>query len=416
MQIIVATRVLILFFVAGVFQAASGQQHQLTAGMWSAYVERQDGNKVAFTINVVNEKGIKRIFIINDTEQLEVRDIVQKGDSFYFRMPVFESEFSSRLLPDGSLQGVWIKGTAAETQYWNFRAFPGRQSRFPEKLQRAQYTISGKWAMLLTRPATGYTRKALASLVQSGNRVTGTVLTPSGDYRFLEGIISGDSLKLSTFDGAHAYLFIAKADADGKRLKGFFYSGFAGVEEWSALKDDNAQLSGAALTGLKQGYERLNFTFPDIDGNPVSVNDKRFKNKVVIIQIMGSWCPNCMDETKFLSDYYNNSRDRDVEIVSLAYEYSVSFERSQKSLRRFQKTFNVQYPMLITGVSVSDTLRTQKTLPQITDINVFPTTLFIGKDGRVKKIHTGFYGPGSGVYFEQYKKDFFETVNALLKE
>ena len=124
----------------------------------------------------------------------------------------------------------------------------------------------------------------------------------------------------------------------------------------------------------------MDFVFSDIDGNKVSINDVRFRNKVVIIQIMGSWCPNCLDETKFLSDYYDKNGSRGVEIVSLAYEYSTDFQRSQKSVRKFQQLFNVKYPMLITGVAVGDSLRTEKTLPQLTPIKAFPTTIFLGKD------------------------------------
>jgi len=166
---------------------------------------------------------------------------------------------------------------------------------------------------------------------------------------------------------------------------------------------------------LKPGEERLNFKFNDLEGNPVSINDERFKNKVVIVQLMGSWCPNCMDETVFLSEYYNKNRQRGIEIVSLAYEYSTDIERSKKSLRKFQQGFNVQYPMLITGVAVTDSLRTEKTLPQLTPIKAFPTSIIIDKKGKVRKIETSFNGPGTGEHYLDYKKEFEETINDLLK-
>ena len=121
---------------------------------------------------------------------------------------------------------------------------------------------------------------------------------------------------------------------------------------------------------------------------------------------MGSWCPNCMDETKFLNEFYIKNKQRGVEVVSLAYEYSTDFERSRISLLKFQQRFNVKYPMLITGAWINDSLRTEKTLPQITPIKVFPTTIYIGKDGKVKKMQAGFYGPGSGEHFELFKKEF----------
>jgi thiol-disulfide isomerase/thioredoxin len=148
----------------------------------------------------------------------------------------------------------------------------------------------------------------------------------------------------------------------------------------------------------------------------VSLQDKAFRNKVVIIQIMGSWCPNCMDETRFLSDYYKKNKDRGIEVIALAYERTANYNESRKSLQSFKSRFDITYPVLITGVAVSDTLRTEKTLPRIKKILGFPTTIFIDKKGRVRKISTGFNGPGTGDHYEIFKKEFNELVDGLLKE
>ncbi|HJY23008.1 MAG TPA: hypothetical protein VJ279_08995, partial [Hanamia sp.] len=105
-----------------------------------------------------------------------------------------------------------------------------------------------------------------------------------------------------------------------------------------------------------------------------------------------------------------------IEFIGLAYERTTDFKASQKALQPFIKRFNIQYPILITGVSVSDTLRTEKTLPQIDKITVFPTTIFIDKKGNVRKIHTGFDGPATGEHYIQYQKEFDEITNELLNE
>jgi hypothetical protein len=52
----------------------------------------------------------------------------------------------------------------------------------------------------------------------------------------------------------------------------------------------------------------------------------------------------------------------------------------------------------------------------LNSVIAFPTTIFIGKDGKVKKIHTGFTGPSTGIYYYQFKEHFNETVNELLAE
>jgi thiol-disulfide isomerase/thioredoxin len=252
---------------------------------------------------------------------------------------------------------------------------------------------------------------------QQGSRLTGTFLEQTGDYRFLEGVVDGDSLKLSCFDGGHAYLFTAKIDNDGRISGGQYYAGPTYHQPWIAEKDANAKLPDEfSLTKWKKEDAHLAFHFRDLDGNPVSLADKRFLGKVVLIQLMGSWCPNCMDETRFLSKFYDEYRDKGVEIIALAYERSTDFARSQTSVRSFQQRFQVKYPMLITGVSVNDSLRAQKTLPQLDAILGFPTTIFVNKNGDIEKIHTGFNGPGTGEHYEEQKKEFHTTVDGLLGE
>ncbi len=404
---------LVIFFTVPVAKCYA--QKVLRNGIWYAELVRQDSIPVVFNFEVKDVNGKKRISVLNATEKLVISSVVIKNDSVNFAMPVFESEFKTKIQEDGSLTGTWIKGTAGKTQYWPFRAYPGMNMRFKTNAGNAKVNITGKWAVTFTRP-NNTTRPAVAEFVQKGNYLTGTFLTPSGDYRYLQGIVTGDSLKLSTFDGAHAYVFTAKTNSNAKITGGMFYSGIAGKESWVAVKDATAELSAeSSAVYLKDGEESLDFRFPDLDSNIVSLRDDRFKDKVIIVQLMGSWCPNCMDETKFLSEFYNVNEHRGVEVIALAYEYSTDFYRSQKSMRKFQQRFNVQYPMLITPVSVNDSLRTEKTLPQLTPIKSFPTTIYLDKKGKVKKIHTGFYGPGTGKYFEEFKKDFNQVVDELLK-
>jgi thiol-disulfide isomerase/thioredoxin len=403
-----------LFIAIGLSFISFFLNAQPKAGDYRGILYREDGKEVVFNMEIKGTGNQTQLYIINASEKILVKELKIKDDSVFFRMPVFESEFKAQVQPDGSLKGIWLKGTAIKTQQWPFVALP-RKKRFDASQGAAKNNISGRWSVTITR-ANGTTRPAVAEFVQKGNNLTGTFLTPSGDYRYLQGVVTGDLLLLSTFDGAHAYTFSAKIVHANKIAEGFFGSGIAGKETWIAEKNNNALLPEGVAPQLKEGNSKLDFAFNDIDGTKVSISDERFKDKVVIIQIMGSWCPNCLDETKFLSDYYNRNKSKGIEIVSLAYEYSTDFQRSQKSLRRFQQLFNVQYPMLITGVSVSDSLKTEKTLPQITPIKSFPTTIFLDRKGHVQEIHSSFYGPGSGKHYEEFKKEFNATVDRLLKK
>ncbi len=403
------TSILLLTIIGSV----SAQTHY-KEGAWYGHLLRKDGKEIRFQFDVKTEKNKPVLYVINASERLRVEKIRFTKDSVFIEMPVFESGFAARRISDQRWEGVWTKAGSVRTQVMPFIA--ETQASVPtEKFAPATANITGRWAVSFTK-GDQISKPAIGEWQQKGNTLRGTILTPTGDYRFLSGVVSGDSLRLTTFDGGHAYLFTARLNSDKQITGGVFYSGATSSEPWIAEKNANASLPDVAAMYVKDGEEKLNFRFMDLDKKWVSINDARFKNKVVVIQIMGSWCPNCMDETAFLSEYYRNNKQRGVEIVGLAYEYSTDFERSKKSIEKFKNRFHVEYTLLNTGVTVSDSLRTEKTLPQLTQIKSFPSTIFLDRTGRVAKIRAGFEGPGTGVHYEELKKDFNETVDALLKK
>lgn len=390
------------------------ESEQLQTGVWQGKLLRADGNHIVFNFEVaVNEDSVQWV-ITNGDERIVVSDITLKEDSVLVQMPVFESYFKLKKDGSGQLKGIWTKAATAGFIDMPFEATANTNYRYTSNKDAAK-NITGKWAVTFFR-ADGSPRPAIAEFNQQGNELKGTFITPTGDYRYLYGIVDGDSIKLSTFDGSHAYYFNALIKSDTSISNGFYYSGDTSIEPWQAVKNDTATLPDVAAMYLKDGEDELNFSFSDLDGNKVSIKDEKFKDKVVVVQIMGSWCPNCMDETAFLSEYYKKNRDRGVEVVALAYEYYEDFALASSSVKKFQKRFDVQYPMLITGVTVSDTLRTEKTLPQLTKIKSFPSTIFIDRKGKVAKIHAGFEGPGTGSRYEALTKEFEQTINDLLKK
>lgn len=392
----------------------TGLAQQSQSGIYRAVLERQDGLPIVFNLNINRSNGTEVWTIQNASERIRVTDIRRVGDSTLVSMPLFESDFRLRQSPDGGYTGVWIKGTTGQPMVMPVVIKPGAV-RFNIHDTKPKANISGRWSVTFIRP-NGTSRPAVAEFEQKGQQLTGTFITPSGDYRFLEGVVNGDSIQLSCFDGSHAYFIGARIGSDGNLFNGVFASSATWLEPWYATKNPNAKVDASlSAMQLRPGEEKIGFRFPDIDSQLVSLSDPRFAGKVVVIQIMGSWCPNCMDETAFLSDYYQKNKDRGVEMIALAYEYSTDFQRASKSLRKFQQRFNVQYPMLITGVTSADSLKTEKTLPQLTPIKAFPTTIFIGKDGKVKKIHGGFEGPGTGARYDLYKEEFEKMISSLLK-
>jgi thiol-disulfide isomerase/thioredoxin len=389
---------------------------RLATGQWRVLLRRKDNIDIVFNFELKDSLGRQIIYIRNAEERLYVDDIEWKEDSVVIRLPFFESQFRARLSKGGELDGVWLKRLKDHYQSISFTAVHHADFRFPGG-RRSVADVSGRWAVDLGDPGVKKTEHMVGEFVQKGDRVTGTFLHPTGDYRYLEGVAVGDSLKLSCFDGGHAYLFIARILNDSTLSGGRYYSGATFSEPWIAVRNEGAKLPDEfSLTKWRKDNGPLDFSFRDIDGKTVSIGDPRFEGKVVLVQIMGSWCPNCMDETRFLSGFYDQYHSKGVEIIGLAYERSEDFARSQKSLRAFQQRFGVNYPLLVTGVTVDDPQRTEKTLPQLEEILGFPTTIFVDRQGRIARIHTGFNGPGTGEHYKEQKKEFYDIVDGLLGE
>ncbi|MBL8629560.1 MAG: TlpA family protein disulfide reductase, partial [Rhodospirillaceae bacterium] len=168
------------------------------------------------------------------------------------------------------------------------------------------------------------------------------------------------------------------------------------------------------LTYLKPGYDKFAFTFPDLEGKPVSLDDKVFKGKVTVVTIAGSWCPTCHDEAAFLSKFYDANKVRGFEAVALMYEYSPKHDVAAQAARNFAKRYGVRYQQLIAGTA--DKAAASATLPMINAVLVYPTMIVVDRHGNVRKIHTGFPGPATGVHHEQFKQEFMALIDSLLAE
>jgi len=276
--------------------------------------------------------------------------------------------------------------------------------------------VSGVWQMqFIEADGARFVGKGIFN--QEGNKITGTIRTETGDYRFLEGVVSGNQLKFSAFDGAHAFLFTAKLALDGNAFKGEFYSGNHYKAIFRGKRNPDYELRDEdELTFLKEGYESIEFSFPDLAGNMVSLSDEQFQDEVVIVQIMGSWCPNCLDESKYYNEYFKKNPSDDLEFVALAFEYAKTEEKAFASLRRLKNRTGIEYPILLAQYGSSSKEEAQKKLPMLNHVLSYPTTIFIDKKGKVRKIHTGFNGPATGEKYVEFKKEFEGFVNELLSE
>ncbi len=385
----------------------------LDNGVWRATLKTASGPEIPFNFEVADSAGAKFLYVINAAERLRVDSVKVSRDSVFIRMPLFDSEIRAAL-NGKSMQGKWIKHRVTGDVAMDFNAEAGQSKRFMmEEETKPSASVDGRWSATFVSGDGKDTTVAVAEFKQQGSRVSGSFLTTTGDFRFLDGVISNKKLFLSTFDGSHASLFTASVDGDNIR-DGKFYAGFSSVDNWTARRDAKAMLPDAySLTTLKPGYSTIDFSFPDLDGKKVSLSDARFKNKVVVLQFLGSWCPNCMDETAFMVPFYNKYHDKGFEVIGLAYERTEDPVRSAKSVSELRDRYKISYPLLLTGFTPKDAL---KSMPALNNYVAFPTSIIIDKQGKVRKIHTGFNGPGTGRHYDEFVSSFTATIDSLLGE
>jgi peroxiredoxin len=381
-------------------------------GQYRGVVEVPGGD-LPFGLEVAREDGTVVLYLENAAERMRVPEVVIEEQRLEAKFPGYQNSLTavvSRDRLDGELTLVKAKGVE---QVMPFTATFGDDYRFFDESASDNADVSGRWQVTFTEDS-GRSYPAVAEFEQAHDRVTGTFLTPTSDHRFLEGQVRGETLHLSTFDGAHAYLYRAKIDAEGA-LVGEFWSGTKWHETWRATRDEAASIADfERATRLVAPQNGLDFTFPDLDGTPVSLSDPRFDGKVVIVTIAGSWCPNCHDEAAFLAPLYDRYRDDGLEVVALMFEYFDDFSRAVEATRRFRERHGIEYPTLIAGISDKD--EASKALPSLNRVLAYPTTIFIDRRGEVREIHTGFSGPATGEHYERLTGDFEALVERLLAE
>ena len=392
----------------------------LNEGEWRGTIDAQDGEKIPFLFEV-NLDG--NIVMRNASERILVDEITVYGDSIKIQMPVYEGYFLGRFSAGptgGSKKGNVITGDFIKSSLG--RVVPFTMS-YGENQARFEYIkkvplegdVTGRWETVFSPDKDGDRYDAIGIFEQEGSKVKGTFRTTTGDYRFLEGSRNGNTLRLSTFDGAHAFLFTATVKGDS--LEGVFYSGDHWREPFRAKRNSTYELPDANdLTFLKDDYDGISFTFPDATGKTVSLADERFKDKVVIVQILGGWCPNCLEETKFLVDYLKEYPNDNLEIVGLAFEYAPTQEKAFASIQRLKDRLEVPYPILLAQYGTEDKKLANEKLPMLNHVLSYPTSIYIDKKATVRRIHTGFNGKATGEKFVEFQKDFKTFLNELMAE
>jgi peroxiredoxin len=370
------------------------------------------GGDLPFGLELARQGDSTIGYLVNGKERLLLSEVKINGAHLEIRMPGYETRLTADAAGDQLTGEVYLDKLGGKDQHIPLRATLGQSYRFFETPVAAGADVSGRWAAVFVDGGTPEVQ--VGEFTQSHDVVNGTFLTASGDQRFLSGQVKGDELYLSTFDGAHAFLYIAKIAADGT-LAGDYWSGLAYHATWTAKKDAGAALPNAyRLTGMRSGSESFDFAFPDLAGRTVESKDAQFRGKVLIVALAGSWCPNCHDEAAFLAPLYVQYRGKGLEVVSLMFEHFGDFARAAQATQRFRQHYGIEYTTLIAGISDKDDAA--KKLPMLDHVVAFPTTIFIDRKGHVRKIHTGFSGPATGDHYTEFVDEVKATLDQLLAE
>jgi len=401
--------VLSIFF----FVSCENKSSYLREGVWRGVFSFQ-GTESPFNFSVEDDTtGTIKVFLLNGAERFALDSVRYERDSVIIPIDVYDAILIAKI-NDDSLRGYFRKNQS-DKQGIFFKAARNQEFRFDftqAKVPPTEVDLSGKWSVILTGE-NGSSRYVVGEFTQTENDIKGTLLTTTGDYRYLTGVVDGDSLKLSSFSGSNPTLLRTEI-VDSLHLKGEFVSP-GGITTFAAVKSDTAKLPDPySLTYLNNGFDKFTFSFPDLNGVPVSLESQKYQGKVVVVTIMGSWCPNCLDEAAFLSPWYEANRDRGVEIIGLSFERKDDLSFAKVRLEKFIKRFDINYDILFAGLA--DKKEASAKLPALNKVLSFPTTIIIDKRGRVRKIHTGFSGPATGSHYQEFIEHFNRDINEALED
>jgi thiol-disulfide isomerase/thioredoxin len=319
----------------------------------------------------------------------------------------------------GSLQAQWVNGSLTGAYARTGRtgyAFQAKPHSAPPPIIRKIPSIAGQWEIAVKDPKIKDPKGEAAwhfFVRQSGAEVTASILRVDGDTGALSGSYQDGKFVLSHFSGARPLLLEVTPSADGS-----LSLVQNGKTQYRALRSSQARgkklpqpADPSRWTSVKDPTQPLRFSAPDLSGKVVTESDPRFKGKVVLVNVMGSWCPNCHDEAPFLQELYGAYRGRGLEIVALSFEDSEQIKDPVR-LRAFIAAYGIEYTVLLAG----EPSEVSAKLPQALNLSTWPATFFVARSGLVRSTHAGFASKATGAAHEQLKAELRATVEKLLAE
>ncbi len=375
----------------------------------------EDSYRVPFVLYVNRDAKGFSASLGNGRDRIAFNSVKRNDRKFVFHLDQYDASLTLRCTQGvkicSRLEGEYTRQRAKALVHY---AVTATRQRYGEPMDHS--TLAPDWQFTFTghdgKPASEPT--APGSFTVKADRVEGTIAPVSGDYGLLAGTLRQGELHLSRFDGIHL-LRLDGHVVSPERMEGVFHVSPGNPQSFVATPTAAPEGFAEAeqLTHAEDPKAVFHFHAEDATGATITEADPRFQGKVVLLDLFGTWCPNCQDEAPLLQSLYEKYHSRGLEVVGLSYEYTDDHARSLRLIEIYRKKFGVTFPLLLSGTT--DQGDVERTLPQLKNFGAFPTTIFLDRHGRARLVHAGFSGPATG-RLDEVRQSFERTLDELLNE
>ena len=380
-------------------------------GLWTGSLELPEGRQLAFQMYLDLKGAAPSGYFINGTERTPIPEIHSRNDSVTF---VF-SEYGAAMIGEwrsGELRGHFLR-FRKDTTAMAFHASPMVPPTTAATAPSTKVPLVGKFVVYL-RTKDEIDSSMTATFWARGDSVFGTFIAPDGDFGLMAGKQSNNELQLCRFTGWQANMLDLRS-AEG-HWQGLYFARTNTPIPFTLepISSPRKTVPAAERTRMKDPRRPFRFSGVTITGDTVRSTDAVFRGKVLLIDIMGTWCHNCMDAAPLLEQLYREFGDRGLQVIGLSFELSDDFAAARKNLLLYQERYGITYPVLFCGTTVDANVQA-RLRSQLDNFFSFPTSIFVDKRGIVSSIHVGFKGIGTGEGYQQQVQDYYEIVKNLLK-
>ena len=395
---------LVVFGCILLISCNSEDSGKLELGNYVGRLEVENNKYLPFNFSVTNDSTL----VVQNSSEIVDFSIVYSNDSIFIKSKVFEG-FIKGVLVENKINGFFtIESLDRSVPFSSYK----NNNRFNIDFDENKKLTLNRWKFTFNpnKDNASFSVGIFNSIGE--NEISATFRTTTGDYGYMHGGYKENKIVLSTFNGSRAYLFEAEMNKDS--IEGVMYAGNHSKTIVKGVLDNDFELSNEySLTSLKVKNQKFDFSFENTLGKLISIDDKFYDGKSMVVQLMGSWCSNCLDESKFYVDYMNKNELKDIEFVALAFEYAKTKDNALNSIRKLKKQLGINYPILLAQYGSSDKSRALEKFPMLNKIISYPTTIFLDKNKDVIKIHTGFNGPATGEKYTEFINEFNSTIKFL---